>query len=113
MMKSKKGTPIKKISDAGLQVYQLEKFFFFHKRTQSILSRIIIISLVGVKALRDVGVDVVSVDPCSDPECVAESAALTAWRFQGLKSESKRKSEVEIVLHSSEEKRYIHYIITK
>ena len=112
-MKSKKGTPIKKISDAGLQVYQLEKFFFFHKRTQSILSRIIIISLVGVKALRDVGVDVVSVDPCSDPECVAESAALTAWRFQGLKSESKRKSEVEIVLHSSEEKRYIHYIITK
>jgi len=59
---------------------------------------------VGVKALRDVGVDVVSVDPCSDPECVAESAALTAWRFQGLKSESKRKSEVEIVLHSSEEK---------
>jgi len=68
---------------------------------------------VGVKALRDVGVDVVSVDPCSDPECVAESAALTAWRFQGLKSESKRKSEVEIVLHSSEEKRYIHYIITK
>jgi len=59
---------------------------------------------VGLKALRDVGVDVVSVDPCSDPECVAESAALTAWRFQGLKSESKRKSEVEIVLHSSEEK---------
>jgi len=97
----------------GIAGLPIRKVFFFPQENASILSRIIIISLVGVKALRDVGVDVVSVDPCSDPECVAESAALTAWRFQGLKSESKRKSEVEIVLHSSEEKRYIHYIITK
>lgn len=94
-----------------------EDFFFSKKKnsllfviTTQICLQLIAISPVGLKALRDVGVDVVSVDPCSDPECVAESAALTAWRFQGLKSESKRKSEVEIVLHSSEEKRYVYFI---
>ena len=81
-------------------------FFSFAMKTLTHLPMMIIF-LVGVKALRDVGVDVVSVDPCSDPECAAESAALTSWRFQGLKSESKRKPEVEIVLHSSEEEGYV------
>ena len=95
---------------AGLPPTTASPFFSFAMKTLTHLPMMIIF-LVGVKALRDVGVDVVSVDPCSDPECAAESAALTSWRFQGLKSESKRKPEVEIVLHSSEEERYvdIHY----
>lgn len=57
----------------------------------------------GVKALRDVGVKVVSVDPAGDPECAGESAALTRWHFQELKSPTKRKPEVELVLHGSDE----------
>lgn len=59
--------------------------------------------VAGVKALRDVGVEVVSVDPCSDPESAAEGAALARWNFQEFKSPAKRKSEIELVLHGSDE----------
>ncbi len=54
-------------------------------------------------ALQEVGVEIVSVDPCSDAECAAESASLTRWQFQDLKSVAKRKPEVELVLHGSDE----------
>lgn len=56
----------------------------------------------GVKVLRDVGVEVVSVDPAGDEQCAAEGAALTRWRFQDLKSPAKRKPDVELVLHGSD-----------
>ena len=54
-------------------------------------------------ALQEVGVEIVSVDPCSDAECAAESASLTRWQFQDLKSVAKRKPEVELVFHGSDE----------
>lgn len=57
----------------------------------------------GVKALQDSGLEVISIDPCSDPECVAESAALTRWKFQDLKNVSKRQREVGLVLHGTSE----------
>jgi len=38
-----------------------------------------------VNALRDVGIDVISVDACGNADCAAEGAALAAWRFQDLK----------------------------
>ncbi|XP_057379571.1 LOW QUALITY PROTEIN: cytosol aminopeptidase-like [Daphnia carinata] len=57
----------------------------------------------GLKALRDVGVDVVSVDPCGDAECAAESASLTRWQFQDLKGAAKRKPDIEVILHGSDE----------
>lgn len=55
----------------------------------------------GVKALQDSGVEVISIDPCSDAELVAESAALTRWKFQDLKSAHKRRPEVGLVLHGT------------
>ncbi|EFX68021.1 hypothetical protein DAPPUDRAFT_260731 [Daphnia pulex] len=57
----------------------------------------------GVKALQEVGIEIVSVDPCSDAECAAESASLTRWQFQDLKNAAKRKPEVDLVLHGSDE----------
>lgn len=62
-----------------------------------------LMSPAGLIALRDVGVEVVSVDPCGDAECAAESASLTRWQFQDLKSADKRKPDVELVLHGSDE----------
>jgi hypothetical protein len=57
----------------------------------------------GVKALQEVGIEIVSVDPCSDAECAAESASLTRWQFQDLKNAAKRKPEIDLVLHGSDE----------
>ena len=57
----------------------------------------------GMKALRDVGINVVSVDPASDPECAAEAAALTRWHFQEFKSPTKKKADVDLVLHGTNE----------
>ena len=42
-----------------------------------------------------------SVDPANDPEVAAESATLTRWRFQELKT--KKKPDIEVVLHGSDE----------
>lgn len=60
-------------------------------------------SSAGLKALRDVGVDVVAIDPCSDAECAAESATLASWQFQDLKSVAKRKPDCKLMLHGSDE----------
>lgn len=65
----------------------------------------------GVKALRDSGVEVISIDPCSDPECAAESAALTRWKFQELKNVNKRQREVDLVLHGTSEAQYLPQFI--
>ena len=59
--------------------------------------------VAGVKALRSIGAGVISVDPCCDAECAAESAALTTWLFQDLKSPSSRKPKVDLVLHGDNE----------
>ena len=56
-----------------------------------------------MNALRDVGVEVMSVDSCSDAECAAEGAALAAWRFQELKNASKRKPELDLILYGSDQ----------
>ena len=60
-------------------------------------------TIAGVKALRSVGTRVVSVDPCSDPEAAAESAALSSWLFQDLKNPTKRKPEIDLIFHSEDE----------
>lgn len=80
----------------GIAGISLFYFFNFHLLIE-------LVSSAGLKALRDVGVDVVSVDPCGDAECAAESASLTRWQFQDLKSVAKRKPDVELVLHGSDE----------
>ena len=95
----RRGTRSKRIWDAALQALD----FFFPFLLVEWVKFDGCPFLAGVRALRDVGVDVVSIDPCSDPECAAESAALTRWQFQDLKSAAKRKPDIEVILHGSDE----------
>lgn len=95
-LNSKTAISSKKIYDAESQVL-FRISFHFHSLIY------LTVSPAGVKALQDSGVEVISVDPCADPECVAESAALTRWKFQDLKSANKRRPEVDLVLHGTSE----------
>ncbi|XP_073239036.1 cytosol aminopeptidase-like isoform X1 [Porites lutea] len=57
---------------------------------------------VGVKVLRDCGVQIAEVDTCSNPQAVAEGAALALFSYDNLKSSKKLKVDLQLHEHIKE-----------